>query len=216
MQARARASSCMFATRICATFARSVGQAWGTRSVRMRWRRCARRSSECTGRPRRTNAGCDDSDYQSVRARVTAAVPDWPDDASVMVVGTFTPAGSEPVDFRVFIEAEIEIEMHLSPPLVVDSGDGTVVTVDSANRGGGLGDRWAPAEPGGLRAGDAPGDRHLSVGGGSHGLRIAGVGRTRLPGLPRVRHPDPWLRQGPALSVIASARDRIAVARTRR
>jgi uncharacterized protein (DUF1786 family) len=38
-----------------------------------------------------------------------------------MVTGTFAPAGGgASVDFRVFIEAEVEIEMELIPNLVID------------------------------------------------------------------------------------------------
>jgi len=67
-----------------------------------------------------------------VRAEVLAAVPDWPDKASALITGAFTPTGGSPVDFRVFIDAEIEIEMELVPQLVV-AEDGTSsrsVTVD--------------------------------------------------------------------------------------
>lgn len=60
----------------------------------------------------------------AVRAQVLAAVPDWPDEASVLVVGTFTPTGGAAEAFRVFLKAEIEIEMELQPNLVV-AEDGT-------------------------------------------------------------------------------------------
>jgi hypothetical protein len=49
----------------------------------------------------------------------------------VLVTGSFTPTSGSPEDFRVFIEAEIEVEMDLIPNLVL--GDGTSsrdVTVD--------------------------------------------------------------------------------------
>jgi hypothetical protein len=67
----------------------------------------------------------------AVRAQVLAAVPDWPDEASAMVSGSFAPTGGGAVDFRVFLKAEIEIEMQLSPSLVVDGGAASrEVTVD--------------------------------------------------------------------------------------
>lgn len=60
--------------------------------------------------------------FQQVRAQFT----DWPRDASALVTGTFTPRTSgqlgTPRPFRVFIEAEIEVEVALDPPLVIDAG----------------------------------------------------------------------------------------------
>lgn len=56
----------------------------------------------------------------AVRSQILALVPDWPDEASALVRGTFTPTGGTAVDFRVFLKAEIEIEMELVPNLVVD------------------------------------------------------------------------------------------------
>ena len=81
----------------------------------------------------------DDEEDASEAARIDAlfqqirgAFPDWPRDASMLVVGTFTPAGggaSRP--FRVFIEAEIEIEVPLVPSLVItDASQDAQVTVD--------------------------------------------------------------------------------------
>ena len=70
----------------------------------------------------------------AVRGQVLAVVPDWPEEASVLVAGTFTPTGGTAVDFRVFLEAEIEIEMELQPNLAV-ADDGTSsrqLTVDIA------------------------------------------------------------------------------------
>ena len=55
-----------------------------------------------------------------VRATILAQFPDWPRKASALVVGTFQPTDGDPVDFRVYVEAEVEIEMDLVPNLVVD------------------------------------------------------------------------------------------------
>jgi len=62
---------------------------------------------------------------EALRADISAMVPDWPRDASLYVVGTFQPAGGEPEAFRVFVEAEIEIELDLVPPVVIDAEGGS-------------------------------------------------------------------------------------------
>lgn len=64
-----------------------------------------------------------------LRAQILAQFPDWPRDASLLVVGTFTPTGGQPVPFRAFVEAEIEIEIELSPPLTVAQGESRGVDV---------------------------------------------------------------------------------------
>lgn len=71
----------------------------------------------------------DDDDDQArneaLRAEILAMIADWPDKASIYVVGTFQANGGDPVAFRTFVDAEIEIELDLSPPLVVgDDGLG--------------------------------------------------------------------------------------------
>ena len=60
----------------------------------------------------------------ALRSQILAQFPDWPRDASMLVVGSFTPTGGDAMPFRVYFEAEIEIEMDLIPPVVVD-GTGT-------------------------------------------------------------------------------------------
>ena len=71
---------------------------------------------------------------EALRGQILAQFPDWPRDASMLVVGSFTPTGGAARPFRVFIEAEIEIELDLSPPLTVGEGDtGSLdVTLDPA------------------------------------------------------------------------------------
>jgi len=68
----------------------------------------------------------DAGELGSVAAAVRAAFPNWPDEASMVVVGTFTPTGGQPVPFTVFFDAEIEIEKSFTPPLVVDQNNETV------------------------------------------------------------------------------------------
>jgi len=68
----------------------------------------------------------------AVRAEILSAFPDWPEKASALVVGTFEPVGGSAIDFRVYLEAEVEVELDLLPHLVV-ADDGTLsrsLTVD--------------------------------------------------------------------------------------
>jgi len=58
----------------------------------------------------------------AVRAQILAVVADWPEEASALVTGTFTPTSGAPTDFRVFLKAEIEVEMELVPPVIIDGG----------------------------------------------------------------------------------------------
>ncbi|HST59913.1 MAG TPA: hypothetical protein VLK84_14510 [Longimicrobium sp.] len=69
-----------------------------------------------------------------LRQQILAQFPDWPRDASMLVVGTFTPTGGAARPFRAFVEAEIEIELDLDPPLSVGEGQtGSLdVTLDPA------------------------------------------------------------------------------------
>jgi hypothetical protein len=67
-----------------------------------------------------------------LRAQIIDEIPDWPLKASGMVSGTFESVATGLVSFRVFLDAEIEIERDLIPPLVVGA-DGVVnadLTVD--------------------------------------------------------------------------------------
>ncbi len=53
---------------------------------------------------------------------------DWPAGASMMIEGTFTPTGGVAQSFRVYFDAEVEVESEFSVPLVIDSTS-TGVTV---------------------------------------------------------------------------------------
>jgi hypothetical protein len=71
----------------------------------------------------------DDEDdlvrYEALRAEILALIPDWPAEASIYVAGTFQADGADPVEFRAFVDAEIEIELGLTPSLEVgDDGLG--------------------------------------------------------------------------------------------
>jgi hypothetical protein len=66
---------------------------------------------------------------QALRQQILAQFPDWPRDASMLVVGSFTPTGGAARPFWAFVEAEIEIETQLSPPLTVGAGESRSVEV---------------------------------------------------------------------------------------
>jgi hypothetical protein len=55
-----------------------------------------------TGAPR-DSAGADLLD------EIRGEFPDWPADASLLVVGSFTPTGGDPVPFRVYFHARLEV-----------------------------------------------------------------------------------------------------------
>ena len=57
---------------------------------------------------------------------------DWPAEASMLVVGTFTPAdGVDPIPFRVYFDAEVKVELEFEEgePLVIEEGGEYSVTV---------------------------------------------------------------------------------------
>lgn len=72
--------------------------------------------------------GEDDDIMQDIRS----VFGDWPDDATIRVSGYFERPGGEIRDFTVYIEAEIEIEMDLTPPLIVEEFDEEVLVVTLA------------------------------------------------------------------------------------
>lgn len=56
---------------------------------------------------------------------------DWPGEASLLVIGTFTPTDGDPIPFRVFFDAEVKVELEFEDgePLVVEEGGDLTVTV---------------------------------------------------------------------------------------
>jgi hypothetical protein len=64
---------------------------------------------------------------EALRDEVRGLVPDWPEKATILVTGTFQAPAADPVPFRTFVEAEVEVELDLVPNLVIGN-DG------SANR----------------------------------------------------------------------------------
>jgi len=61
----------------------------------------------------------EEDDYRTLRDTIRQSFPNWPDDASMVAVGTFTPTGGAPQSFTTYFEAEIEVETSLDPPLEV-------------------------------------------------------------------------------------------------
>ena len=81
----------------------------------------------------------DDDDatlIQAVRDQILAAlITDWPDEASMLVEGTFRPKpvvpGVDPIPFRVYFDAEIEIEIEFDEILEIPTVEGDLIlTVD--------------------------------------------------------------------------------------
>lgn len=71
----------------------------------------------------------------ALRAQLAAAFGDWPDEASARIEGTFTPTGGEARSFVVYLEAEVEVELDLVPPLEVsEDAEATLDVVLSPER----------------------------------------------------------------------------------
>ena len=68
----------------------------------------------------------DEDNSQEIRQLLTtirADYPDWPEEASMLLIGAFTPTGGTPQPFTVYVEAEIEVEMEFNPPLSIETSD---------------------------------------------------------------------------------------------
>lgn len=61
----------------------------------------------------------DEGASQELLSDIREDFPNWPEDASMIVVGTFTPDNDTSRSFATYFEAEIEIERALQPPLDV-------------------------------------------------------------------------------------------------
>lgn len=77
----------------------------------------------------------DGVELQQLYDAILDEFPDWPAEASLLAVGSFTPTGGEAVPFRVFFDAEIEIEIEFPAPgldLTTASDPAVTVVVDPA------------------------------------------------------------------------------------
>ena len=62
----------------------------------------------------------------ALRTQVLAQFAMWPDEASMVVTGTWTPTGGSAVAFETYFDADIEVERDIAPPfLVVAAGVAT-------------------------------------------------------------------------------------------
>jgi len=71
--------------------------------------------------------GVDDDDATPAQvaalfSQIRAQIPDWPQKASMLVTGTFTPTGGAPRAFRAFLRAEVRLTLPINPPLAVAEG----------------------------------------------------------------------------------------------
>lgn len=65
----------------------------------------------------------DDRAEQELLSSIREEFPEWPEDGSLRVTGTFTPDGSgEARSFTAYFEAEIEVEREFPSPLVIEEG----------------------------------------------------------------------------------------------
>lgn len=70
---------------------------------------------------------------QALLAQLRGVYPGFPSRASMVAHGTFTPAGSTAAQpFTVYFDAEIEVEMDLSPPVTVPGTTSLTVEVNPA------------------------------------------------------------------------------------
>lgn len=67
---------------------------------------------------------------QELFAEIRSEFEDWPEEASLVVVGTFTPTDGEASDVRAYFEAEIEIEQEFDPPRALSENESITVMVD--------------------------------------------------------------------------------------
>ena len=64
----------------------------------------------------------DDAAEAALFQQVRAQFPDWPAKASMRVTGTFTPTGGAARPFTAYLDAEVRLELAISPPLAVTEG----------------------------------------------------------------------------------------------
>lgn len=61
----------------------------------------------------------EEEEHQALADSIRSGFSDWPDEASMVLTGTFTSTDGQPQRFKVFAKAEIEIEREFNPPLEV-------------------------------------------------------------------------------------------------
>jgi hypothetical protein len=63
----------------------------------------------------------EEGEIQALRDEIRGEFPNWPNAASMVVVGAFTPTNDTSKTFETYFEAEIEVERELTPALEVGS-----------------------------------------------------------------------------------------------
>lgn len=63
----------------------------------------------------------DEGDLRALRDTIRQTFPSWPDKASMVAVGTFTPSDDTTRSFTTYFEAEIDVEREFAEPLEVTS-----------------------------------------------------------------------------------------------
>lgn len=63
-----------------------------------------------------------DAESTTLLQEIQQEFADWPTEASMLIVGTFTPTGGAAVLFRVYFYAEVKVELAFDTPLVIDAG----------------------------------------------------------------------------------------------
>jgi hypothetical protein len=86
------------------------------------------------GEHEQEHGGGDDAAEQSglaaVLAQVRATYPNFPETASMVVQGTFTPTGGAAQPFTVYFRAHIDVEKKLEPPLTIPGSTSVTIAVD--------------------------------------------------------------------------------------
>lgn len=73
------------------------------------------------------NDASDIARINELLTQLRTTYTDWPAGASMMVEGTFTPTGGVAQNFRVYFDAEVEVEHLFDAPLVIDATSTGVV-----------------------------------------------------------------------------------------
>ena len=62
----------------------------------------------------------DKQEHQELVELIRTDFPDWPDEASLVLIGNFISTENDTSSFKVFAEAEVEIEIEFETPMEID------------------------------------------------------------------------------------------------
>lgn len=80
----------------------------------------------------------DGSDFQALGDSIYAVYPEWPEEASMVITGTFAPTDGDPQPFKIFAKAEVEIEREFEPSLEINETTAARVVTVNLNPSGWL------------------------------------------------------------------------------